>query len=142
MNQKEIVSEYSRIICHPDFRGYGLSKKMILFALTISLKMGNRIVFGGCHPAQVPMYKKYGWRITPGTAMDLERDLQCVGYSMVADISKDLESPYEKDVNGKLAKKLTQDGYVCMCPNLDCWCDVDSFKAEKTDDCPLKGHAV
>lgn len=83
-------AEFSRIIDHPDFRGYGLSRLIIETALTYCILEGIRYIFGGCSVQHLGMYGKYGWKVIPETDLFLEKKVQQVGHVMVMDNTQEL----------------------------------------------------
>ena len=100
--------EYSRIIDHPDHRGFGLSKMAILTALAYcKLNNGPQMIFGACVPQHVPMYEKYGWYCIDGLGPALEKKVQQVAYTMVCDVLNDIQQEYEGVLEEHILPQLT-----------------------------------
>ena len=134
--------EYSRIIDHPDYRGYGLSKSAILLAITHSLINGISVIFGQCDLRHEAMYAKYGWRRLPDMDIFLENKVQNITVAMVQDVKKDLPPEVQRQVHSQFLGKLSKDRYLCFCPNGDCYAEQEGYEADQSDGCPLKGYSV
>lgn len=56
-----LYGELSRVIVGEAYRGLGLSRDLIQFALADAYQLGLRCLFLACIPDQVPMYAKHGF---------------------------------------------------------------------------------
>lgn len=101
--------EYSRIIDHPDYRGFGLSKIAILTAIADSkLRNHPRMIFGACVPQHAKMYEKYGWRFVEGIDLVLEEKVQQVARAMVSDVFSDVPEAYDSTINSVILPQLQE----------------------------------
>ncbi len=101
--------EYSRIIDHPDYRGFGLSKMAILTAIADSRRRRSpRMIFGACVPQHAEMYGKYGWRFVEGMDLALEEKVQQVVRAMVSDVFSDVPSGYDSLISSKILPQLQE----------------------------------
>jgi len=101
--------EYSRIIDHPDYRGFGLSKIAILTAIADSKRRNcPRMVFGACVPQHAKMYEKYGWRFVDGIDLVLEEKVQQVARAMVSDVFIDVPEEYDSFINSEILHQLQE----------------------------------
>jgi CheY-like chemotaxis protein len=107
-NNGQTVGEFSRIIDHPDYRGYGLSKISILAAIAeVRHRGGPQMIYGACVPQHVPMYEKYGWHCIDGIGLTLETKVQQVALAMVCNVFTDVTEEYDTLVEEQILPQLT-----------------------------------
>jgi hypothetical protein len=105
--------EYSRIIDHPDYRGFGLSKMAILTAIADSRRRNSpRMIFGACVPQHGEMYGKYGWRFVEGMDLALEEKVQQVARVMVSDVFSEVPEEYDSIIEESILPMLKKDRQV------------------------------
>lgn len=63
MIQARHSCEVSRIVVHPDFRGYGILKLLMDKAIEVASRGGKRYMLLECAPFHEAMYRKYGFQV-------------------------------------------------------------------------------
>ena len=111
--------EFSRVISHPDYRGFGLSQFSLESAIAWARLNQVRIIFGSCATQHVNMYSKYGWKIIPGTCMFFEKKVEQVAYAMVMDLENEVVEPTRSLVDDILLPGLMTYGFTYMYPEND-----------------------
>jgi hypothetical protein len=69
--ERFVVQELSRTIVHPGHRGIGVSRGLVEFGMAYASRLGPVIIVGGCLPAHLPMYAKFGCQQLPHTDLEL-----------------------------------------------------------------------
>jgi len=64
------VTELSRIIVHPSYRGSGVLRGLMEICLAYAARRGPAILIGSCLPAHLPMYAKFGCQQLPYSGLE------------------------------------------------------------------------
>jgi len=65
-----IVHELSRTIVRPGHRGKGVSRGLVELGLAHASRLGPTVVIGGCLPAHLELYAKFGCQPVPQTELE------------------------------------------------------------------------
>lgn len=68
--ERFVVRELSRTIVRPGHRGMGVSRGLMEFGLAHAARFAPTVLIGGCLPAHLPMYARYGYLQLPQTGLD------------------------------------------------------------------------
>jgi len=92
------VGELSRLAVHPEWKGRGVTKRLMEFGIASAMDIGYRIALSRCVTSQVDFYGKFGQYPIPGLEPKLDPLVQQMAYPLTMDFEK-LPPRVEKNVN-------------------------------------------
>ena len=92
------VGELSRLAVHPEWKGRGVTKRLMEFGIASALDIGYRIALSRCVTSQVDFYGKFGQYPIPGLVPKLDPLVQQMAYPLIMDFEK-LPPRVEKNVS-------------------------------------------
>lgn len=144
----DALTELSRLVVVPRFRGSGVSKVLIraMIAASFDLKKGKVIL--ECVPTHVSMYEKYGFFAMPGTHTRAESlDQEAVAMALppreqLGRVMSVIENDLDMIRNGSVSRDpqmLSGQGHLCLCSDAGCWSNGRYDNRMKLP-CPLRTH--
>jgi predicted GNAT family N-acyltransferase len=81
--ERFVVHELSRTIVRPGHRGIGVSRGLVELGLAYASRRGPAVVIGGCLPAHLPMYAKFGCQQLPHTELELFESVGQIAHTVI-----------------------------------------------------------
>lgn len=110
--------EVSRVIVDSKYRGHGISKLLLRYAMTVARWMGMRRIFLECLPTHRRLYEQFRFRVVPN------RRNQVYNVNKTMELMEWSDPPTPAPVSQQGPSKselmrLLRQGYLCLCRHTD-----------------------
>ncbi len=105
LHKRTGMIEQSRLIAHPEFKGYDLGKNMMEYMIAITLLEGFDMSLGLCDPRLTEFYKPFGFNKIPEIGTIFHTGVKFYSDLILADFKK-LPEPTYSNVNLFMARMV------------------------------------
>jgi N-acetylglutamate synthase-like GNAT family acetyltransferase len=137
-NFPDAYCEVSRVIVDGDWRGQGISKVLVRYAMSVARWLGVRRAFLECLPTHRPLYEQFGFRVVPNRRQrvyNVNKTMELMAWAGPAAVVR--RRPAAAEIG-----RLLRQGFLCLCHHADCPGGTPRYQLYGGSLCPLAGAAA